>query len=707
MKSTPEGTIRRAHRRTNPATIHPAAAPIVNNRPHPKSLPITDNRLDPKAAPLADHRPHPKSLPIVDDGLDPKAVPLANPRPHSDGLPLFKIPFHAPSVPVMNTLPDPRSVPIVKGGPDPQSEPLTNNLLDPRALPIVDSKLDPQANPLPKRRKRAKRPKRTPAEVDRSQTTLGRRPRRRELEEPAEPADPFLGRVLDGTYRIDRVIGAGGMAVVYGATDLSLDRQVAIKILSEKYCREPKYRRRFRIEAKTAAKIQHPNLVQIYGCRTDDDTIPYIVMELLVGRDLQEEANRVGRMPWTRAVALMIQICGAVEAAHRQGVIHRDIKPANCFLLAPRPRDLLGGERIKLLDLGIAKLMTNHEVTETTTPKTVEGAILGTWPYMAPEQIEQEPVPQTDVYALGAVLYRLITGRHPIRRDGASDRQLVFRILNEIPAAPSRLIADLPPRLSALIQQTLSKSITDRPQSVAGLRSALVDCLRFAAAKNVVRSETTTPQLPRLLFFGTAVLSSLGLVASLLMLVHLSRPARAARPLRAVEATATVIDDTDDRTDDGANSGRSALRRPKHRAARGDRELGTEQGAEPVVDRTRPPVIEAPSLPASASPAPPTSPAPTSKAIPDRREQRRILQRELRKQNGALTSACPINFRIKTELLVNVDIKIQRGRATVTGVSASPSHDIMSCINNQLQGRVIPDMVLGGRYSVKLTLHGQ
>ncbi len=612
-------------------------------------MPIVDNRLDPRSVPIVDNRLDPRSVPIANNRLDPR------------------------SIPIIDNKPDPRSVPIIDNGPHPRAESA-------------------------KHPKRTKRPeKASPASIRAATNHVGRRPRRSARE---EKTDTFLGRVLDGTYRINRVIGAGGMAVVYGATDLSLDREVAIKVLNEQYCGEPKYRRRFRIEAKTVAKIQHPNLVQIYGCRIDGDEIPYIVMELLEGKDLQEEISHIGRMGWTRAVALMIQICGAVEAAHRQGVIHRDIKPANCFLVAPRPRDALRGEVIKLLDLGIAKLMKNQEVTETTTPKTVEGAILGTWPYMAPEQIEQEPVPQTDVYALGAVLYRLITGRHPIQREGASDQQLIFRILNEVPRSPARLVSDLPPRLSALIQQALSKPIADRPQSVAELRNALVDCLRSAAAQNGEHAQTRAHLLPRMLFFGTAMLSSLGLLASVLMLVHLSRPARAAMPPLAPvegfphEATTAIVGDSEP----GEVS--DSVRSPA-----GGRETNTEPVfGRPTTERADhrpPPIIEAPSRPSSANSARP------SEVVPERREQRQLLQRELRKQNSALTSACPINFRIKTEIVATVDIKVKRGRATVAGVSASPTRDIMSCINNQLEGRVIPGMLLGGRYPIKLTLHGE
>ena len=344
------------------------------------------------------------------------------------------------------------------------------------------------------------------------------------LAEPAPaPPDELVGSILDGSYRVVKRLGAGGMAVVYEAVELSLNRRVAIKVLNQHFRSNADYRARFRNEATIAARIEHPNLVWIYQCRVEPDGLPYIVMELLRGRDLREELKLVGEMNWRRAARIVIQLCTALDAAHRRNVIHRDVKPANCFLCSHEDSGTADGldqpDQLKLLDLGIAKLSGDIESFELTSPKTKEGHVLGTWPYMAPEQLTQQPVFQTDLYAVGAVLYRLITGRHPIERQGSNDLEYQTRIIFELPRPPTDFVPDLPSELDELILSALAKSTDERPKSALVVRGALEKILATDAARGGL-SETRPPL--QVLFYIVTALGSLSLVGALTMLIGIT-----------------------------------------------------------------------------------------------------------------------------------------------------------------------------------------
>ena len=224
-----------------------------------------------------------------------------------------------------------------------------------------------------------------------------------------------------GGYAIVREIGAGGMATVYEARQLSLDRPVAIKVLnaehsftspppsSRGYAWDPDMVERFRREAKAAAEIDHENVVRIVDSGSTDEGAPYFVMELLGGRNLAEILADQGRLAWPRVRSLALQIAAALEAAHRKGIVHRDVKPANCIVL-----DDSGGERLKVCDFGIAKLDAGP--SHDSKPLTKPGTLVGSTRYMAPEQfISGEVTPRSDIYALGIVIHELLIGAPPFR----------------------------------------------------------------------------------------------------------------------------------------------------------------------------------------------------------------------------------------------------------------------------------------------------
>ena len=266
----------------------------------------------------------------------------------------------------------------------------------------------------------------------------------------------MIGDVL-GNYRIEREIGRGGMGVVYAAQHTLLGRTAAVKVLLPKYSREEDIVQRFFNEARAAAAIKHPGIVEIYDFGHASDGSAYIVMELCDGESLARRARR----PLTIAAALTIvrQIAGTLAAAHRAGIIHRDLKPDNVFVV-PDP-DVSGGERIKLLDFGIAKLAHDSEGGSNTAT----GAILGTPNYMSPEQCRGagQVDPRSDLYSLGVMLFELVLGRLPFSGEGPGD--IVAAHVHLAPPSPRSIAPDVPADLDQLVLRLLAKNPADRPDS--------------------------------------------------------------------------------------------------------------------------------------------------------------------------------------------------------------------------------------------------
>jgi serine/threonine protein kinase len=283
------------------------------------------------------------------------------------------------------------------------------------------------------------------------------------------------GQMLSGRYRLDSVLGRGGMATVWRGTDERLVRPVAVKVLDRSGITEPNAVRRFDQEARTAGRLTHPHIVAVHDTGVDDGT-PYLVMELVDGVSLAVLLDR-GPLPVDQAVGIAAQICDALSAAHAQGVVHRDIKPANILLT---PSGLA-----KVCDFGIARLV-NQQHTQLTAPYTT----IGTSGYMAPEQATGTAVDaRTDLYALGCVLYSMLTGTPPY----AGDNPLAVMWQHQHQPIPSARATrpDVPPDLDVVIGRLLAKNPNDRPAT------ALEVGAKLAGSPQVPATRATSPVMPR------------------------------------------------------------------------------------------------------------------------------------------------------------------------------------------------------------------
>ncbi|MGD8413181.1 MAG: protein kinase [Candidatus Latescibacterota bacterium] len=272
------------------------------------------------------------------------------------------------------------------------------------------------------------------------------------------------GRQL-GPYKIEGAVGAGGMGEVYRATDTRLDRSVAIKVLPSHLSDHPELKQRFEREAKTISSLQHPNICALFDVGHEDG-IDFLVMEYLEGESLAERL-RQGTVPAEEALRIGVQITEALTAAHRNGVVHRDLKPGNIMLTRAG---------VKLLDFGLAKTAegaassVQSSMTEMATeqapsdPLTEKGTVLGTFQYMAPEQLEgKEADARTDIFALGAVLYEMVTGKKPF--EGKSQASLIASIMSSQPPAISAVQPMTPPALDRVIRTCLAKDPEERWQT--------------------------------------------------------------------------------------------------------------------------------------------------------------------------------------------------------------------------------------------------
>jgi serine/threonine-protein kinase len=264
------------------------------------------------------------------------------------------------------------------------------------------------------------------------------------------------GRTLGGRYRVEGELGRGGMARVYRGTDLVLGRPIAVKVLSSRYADDGNFVSRFRREAQAAARLNHPNLVQVYDTGSDDG-VHYIVMEYVDAKTLADYLAGGGRIMPDRAVELAEAVCDALSVAHAQGVIHRDIKPANIMVT----RD----GHVKVTDFGIARVTTNETVEQTA-------AVLGTASYLSPEQAQGGQIDQrSDLYSLGCVLYEMLTGRPPFSAD--SPVAVASKHVLEQPVPPSRLNPDVSPELDAVVMRALAKNPDNRYQDAAEMKADL------------------------------------------------------------------------------------------------------------------------------------------------------------------------------------------------------------------------------------------
>ncbi|HKP56456.1 MAG TPA: serine/threonine-protein kinase [Polyangiales bacterium] len=296
--------------------------------------------------------------------------------------------------------------------------------------------------------------------------------------------DRWLGRSIAGRYLVEEKIGDGGMGSVYRGRHQVIDREVAIKFLHPRHTQDPKSRQRFLGEARAANQINHENIIDITDFGETDDGHVYLVMEYLQGRTLaQEIAN--GPLPLPRALHIAAQTAAGLARAHELDVFHRDVKPGNVFLIKRHnDRDF-----VKLLDFGVARFARESRITD-------HGVLMGTPEYMAPEQMRAGAVgPTTDLYALGCVLFEMLTGRPPFTGNMS---EVLVKHLQLLPPAPSSITPGLPPELDALLAKMLAKEPADRHRDAFHVKDDLLALLeRSAPSAPPAAASPSKPAAPR------------------------------------------------------------------------------------------------------------------------------------------------------------------------------------------------------------------
>ena len=277
------------------------------------------------------------------------------------------------------------------------------------------------------------------------------------------------GDVLAGKYRIERVIGRGGMGVVVAAVHLRLDERVAIKFLLPGALGNADALGRFEREARAAVKIRSEHVAKVLDVSTLDNGAPFMVMEHLEGNDLAQVVRKKGPLPILEAVTFMLQVCEVLAEAHALGIVHRDLKPGNLFVTTRAD----GTAAIKVLDFGISKMMEGGATSEPQAALTATDTVLGSPIYMSPEQMTtpKSVESRADIWSFGATLYMLLTGKPPF--DGDSIAQVCGMILLAKPPSLQELRPDAPPELAAIVTRCLQRNIEDRFPNVGSLAAAL------------------------------------------------------------------------------------------------------------------------------------------------------------------------------------------------------------------------------------------
>jgi serine/threonine-protein kinase len=270
--------------------------------------------------------------------------------------------------------------------------------------------------------------------------------------------EPTAGAVVDGKYRLDRMLGEGGMGVVVAATHLDLDQRVAIKFLHQEATSSKEAVERFQREAKVAAKVKSEHVTRVHDVGRVAGNVPYIVMEYLEGIDLGDLIDREGRLSVAEACEIIVQACEALAEVHAAGIVHRDLKPSNLFVT----RRADGAPCVKLLDFGISKFTVHPDDSRADPSLTATATIMGSPSYMSPEQLKstKEVDARTDVWSLGAVLYEALTGKPAFR--GETVPQVCAMIASDDPEPPATIRSGLPPELDKAVLACLAKKPDDR-----------------------------------------------------------------------------------------------------------------------------------------------------------------------------------------------------------------------------------------------------
>ncbi len=313
-----------------------------------------------------------------------------------------------------------------------------------------------------------------------------------------ESLDPLVGQTLDGRFRIVELIGTGAMGRVYRAVQIPLNRAVALKVLDSTYGagREESFKQRFLVEAALTAKLNHPNTVRVVDYGSTADGLFFLAMEYLDGETL-EKVSQKGPLPWHRVLSIALQMARALREAHELGVVHRDLKPANVILLhADDDTDF-----VKVLDFGLVKsFVEGHELEGRAI--TQQGMLMGSPPYMAPEQGEKNRAdPRSDIYSLGTMVFEMLTGKPPFT--GNNVLEIIMKHVNEpLPEVKSPpQFEPVPASFKAVVAKCLAKSPMDRFQSMDELILALQDVstpARATAPENTVTEAMVPLTIPPL-----------------------------------------------------------------------------------------------------------------------------------------------------------------------------------------------------------------
>ena len=279
--------------------------------------------------------------------------------------------------------------------------------------------------------------------------------------------------ILNARYRLDELLGEGGMAIVYQATDLMLERTIAVKILRKDFSESKAFQKRFKEEAQAAANLTHPNIVTVHDFGFDKDRL-FIVMEYVPGIDLKQLIVKSGSLTNNHASRLFIQACAGIGYAHRAGLVHCDIKPHN-MLITP-------DNRLKVTDFGIARALASVKHDEQSE------AIWGSPPYFSPEQAAgRAPSPASDVYSLGVVLFEMLTGELPFTSPSPQEMALLHRY--ESPPAPREINPEISPELEEILLKVLSKEPNSRYRTADQLGRIIISFTEF-------ENDHTKPEIP-------------------------------------------------------------------------------------------------------------------------------------------------------------------------------------------------------------------